>query len=69
MIEELKRLANRISANFSDFRHWYVSTLNSATKVMEIENEMAKLSSYTFVSAFRPVAKSMAEMLPYPNTE
>ena len=70
-IKDLLKLTNRISKDFAIFRHDYITNLNNMTRVLEIENRMACLTShgYSFVSAFRPTAKSIAEMLPASNTE
>lgn len=45
------------------------STLNALTEINEKENEMAKVSSWDFVGAFRNTAKELSEMLPEPYKE
>ena len=69
MEEKIKRLANNISMSFSNFSKMYAETLNATTLIMETDTELAKLSSWDFVHAFRPTAKAMAEMLSDPYTE
>lgn len=67
--ETMKDISNRCIVGFETMKASYNYQLKVLTDVMEKENEMAKLSNWSFVDAFRVTARTLAETLPEPNTE
>lgn len=63
-IEKLKTNLESITASCVVTFKKFTSSLNDFTKTLDAENELAKFSNWTFVDAFRPIAKALSEFLP-----
>ena len=67
--EKMQDISKRCMVGFIGMKTSFNSTLKDWTEINNKEIELAKVSSWDFVCAFRNTAKELSEMLPEPNKE
>lgn len=67
--EKMRDISKRYLVGLIGWENDFYNTSTAYIKITEKETELAKVSSWDFVIAFRNTAKSLSEMLPEPNKE